>query len=34
MVIALILLIKNVGETKGIDLDTVSGEEWDPVKKN
>jgi MFS family permease len=33
MVIALVLLIKNVGETKGIDLDTVTGEEWDTPKK-
>lgn len=32
MVIALILLCKNVGETKGMDLDTVTGEEWDPAK--
>jgi len=33
MVTALILLMKNVGETKGIDLDTVTGEEWDEPKK-
>jgi MFS family permease len=33
MVTALILLWKNVGETKGIDLDKVTGAEWDSPKK-
>jgi MFS family permease len=33
MVTALILLWKNVGETKGMDLDHVTGEEWDGPKK-
>jgi hypothetical protein len=32
MITALILLWKNVGETKGIDLDHVTGEEWDRSK--
>lgn len=26
---ALVVLFKNVGETKGIDMDTVTGAEWD-----
>jgi MFS family permease len=32
MCVALFLLIKNVGETKGMNLDTVTGEEWDEPK--
>jgi MFS family permease len=32
MTVALVLLVKNVGETKGVNLDTVTGEEWDDHK--
>ena len=31
-VISLFILMKNVGETKGLDLKTVTGEEWDRKK--
>lgn len=30
--VALFLLIKNVGETKGMNFDTVTGEEWEEPK--
>jgi len=33
MVVSLILLMKNVGETKGLDLTKITGEEWDDKKE-